>query len=533
MAADRVSSPTIAIMGAGFSGLAMAHYLRQTLPHAVITIFEAADDVGGTWYKNTYPGAYCDVMSHVYSFSFAPNPRWSEAWSSQAEIHAYLANTAAAQHITPLIRFGHRITSARWDAGASRWRISLSQRSASAGAPPIESVWEAAFFIAAPGALAVPHTCDVPGVETFRGAVWHSAQWRHDVPLAGKRVAVVGTGASAAQIIPAIAPTVSALTVVQRTPAWVIPRRSFRYPEWVKTAFAYVPLLMWLYRCVLFFTFDARFYAFIQPLCGMGRAVEKLGRVHLKRHVKDPVLREALMPHYALGCKRIVLSDDLYPALTRPNVTLVPSALTRFTPTGIVTADGGQHDVDVVVLANGFDVARSFPGVPFFGEGGVSLEAQWASTAGPTAYYGVTIPAFPNLYLLVGPNTGLGHNSIIAMIEAQAAYIAQCVERTVALGGDGGAATMAVKPSVCDAYNARLQEALTHRVWAGCASWYNAYGGKVRGAHTRMVVPQCALGGGADYLRSICVLFSPITARIVPHQRHHPPPPSFVPPFPP
>ena len=465
------STATIAIMGAGVSGICMAYDLLKRksgpLARAKIVIFEAEPDLGGTWYKNTYPGAACDVMSHFYSYSFALNPNWSEGWSPQSEIKDYLSHCADSFGVTPLVRFSHRITSARWDADAAVWRISVVDGSSN------ESVWAASFFVAAPGALCAPATVDVPGAASFRGHVWHSAKWRHDIPLAGKHVACIGTGASAAQVVPAIAPAVGSLLVVQRTPAWVVPRRNFRYSSTAKFAFAWIPGCMLLYRLFLFCLQDLRFFAFIKPVWGLNKAATALARRHLRKQVADPALREALTPHYPIGCKRVVISDDLYPTLARSNVSLVPSALTSFTSTGIVTADGKEHAVDVVIMCNGFDVARSFPGVPFYGEGGVSLAERWAAASGPTAYLGVAVPSFPNLFLLVGPNTGLGHSSIITMIEAQAAYIIQCIERTA---GAGPRASITVCKEPHDAYNAQLQADLAGRVWAGCKSWYNQQG---------------------------------------------------------
>ena len=469
---------TVAVLGAGVSGICIAREVllkaarsESPLKDASVVVFESNPGLGGTWFNNTYPAAACDIMSHFYSYSFALNPNWSEGWSPQAQIQAYLKRCADSFGVTPRVRFSHRVTSASWDDVAAEWVISVTDTANNSS-----SEWRAKFFVAGPGLLCLPSSVDVPGVDAFRaagGLVWHSARWRHDVPLAGKRVAVIGTGASAGQVIPAIAPAVGSLLVVQRTPAWVAPRRNFKYSATSKFLFAWIPGLMWLYRLTLYLLQELRFWALINPSLGLGKGVSAIARKHLKKQVSDPTLREALTPHYPMGCKRVVISDDLYPALTRSNVSLVPSALTSFTSTGIVTADGKEHDVDVVIMCNGFDVSKSFPGVPFFGTRGVSLAERWAAASGPTAYLGVAVPDFPNLFLLLGPNSGLGHSSVITMIEAQAAYIIQCIERTA---GAGPRASITVCKEPHDAYNAQLQADIAKRVWAGCKSWYNQQG---------------------------------------------------------
>lgn len=471
MASGGAAHPKFAVLGAGISGLCAAQKIKREFPNAELVVFESLPQLGGTWYVNTYPGAACDIMSHFYSLCFELNPSWSQAWSSQGEIHAYLVHAATKHGLTRHIRFNSRVEEGRWNAATKMWDLRVKD-TAGGGT----HVFSANFLFAGPGALCEPSAPSIPGLDAFTGgggALFHSARWDHSVSLEGKTVAVVGTGASAAQIAPAIVDKVAHMYLLQRTPAWVMPRGNYAYSALAKWLFATLPFLISLYRTCLWYMHDVRFFAFIHPQPVLKGVAVGMARAHLESEVADPALRAALTPHYPLGCKRVVVSDDFYRALTRPNAALIPSALQRFTKTGIVCADGRAVSVDAVVLATGFDVAKSFPGIPFFGEGGYSLAKKWAQD-GPEAYYGVLAPSMPNLFFLVGPNTGLGHSSIIAMIDCQVHYAVECIKGLRA----GGAATVQVRQDASDTYNARIQTRLANRVWTGCASWYNGQGTK-------------------------------------------------------
>lgn len=469
---------SIGIVGAGISGIAAAYRLSRAFPLASIVVFEASDDVGGTWRANTYPGAACDVASHFYSLSFALNPAWSEGWASGAEIQKYLRGVAASTGVRAMVRFRSRVRAAAWHDAAREWRLAVVEEAAGAPAAPSARAYTHAcrVLVLAPGALCAPAAAAFPGRESFRGAVMHTAAWRPDVPLAGRRVVVVGTGASAAQVVPAVAPVAARLTLLQRTPAWVVPRGNFKWSAWARAAFRYVPLLMAAYRVFKWLQHDVRYYAFIRPAHGcLRRAARRAAEAHLARGVPDDAaLRRALTPRYEMGCKRVLVSDDLYPALARENVALVPSALARFSPTGVVCADGTAVDADVVVLATGFDVAASYPGLPVTGRAGFDLAAAWARAGGPEAYLGVAVAGAPNAFLLVGPNSGLGHSSIIAMIECQVHFVERCLRELARRR----AATIEVRAGAHAAYNARVQRDLEGTAWTGCASWYNDGGRK-------------------------------------------------------
>ncbi len=460
---------TIAIVGGGISGIAACFRAREAFPAADIVVFEKGDAIGGTWHVNSYPGAACDVRSHFYSLSFALNPQWSKGWSSQAEIQAYLLKAAEETGVIRHVKLRHKVEKAAWDGSASVWRLTVTNLATGRSFAHV-----ARFLLAAPGALCAPAVADYPGQESFKGDVFHTAAWRHDLSLTGKRVAVIGTGASAAQVVPAIIDEVAALVLVQRTPAWIVPRGQFTYTPFERRLFAALPFLMWLYRSFMWYQHDLRFFAFIRVpkwWKGLGKIAAALARRTMTKAIVDPVLRDVLTPRYAMGCKRVLVSDDFYPALARPHATVVPAALVRFTPTGIVTADGSSHAVDAVVLATGFDVAASFPGIPFTGKDGYSLQKAWEE-GGPVAYMGVAALHCPNLFFLVGPNTGLGHSSIIGMIEAQVDYIVAAMRHVVRTGKR----SMTVKDDAHDAYNARLQADLEGTSWGGCKSWYNGQG---------------------------------------------------------
>lgn len=444
----------VVVVGAGFAGLAAAIKLREAGERFVV--LERAADLGGTWRDNTYPGCACDVPSHVYSFSFAPNPDWTRAFSPQPEILAYLQRTAREHGVLPAIRFSHEVLAAVWQEDARRWLVRTSAGELTADV-----------LIVGSGPLSEPKEPDLAGLETFAGTTFHSAAWRHDVDLTGKRVAVVGTGASAVQFLPAVAAAAGAVSVFQRTPPWVLPRRDRPISPARRWVYRHYDPARRLTRAATYLGRESWILGFsFQP--ALMRLAERQAREFLARCVADPGLRDALTPRYRLGCKRVLLSNDYYPTLTRPHVRLVTDRLVGATPTGLCT-EGSEHPFDVVIFATGFHVTDPPIARRITGRGGRSLAADWTA-GGMRALHGTAVPGYPNLFFLVGPNTGLGHNSIVVMIEAQVRYVLDLLAR---LRGSGAAAVEA-RPEAVAAYNDRLQRRLATTVWnsGGCASWY-------------------------------------------------------------
>src|SRR6201994_308547 len=448
---------SVAIIGSGFGGIGMAARLKRAGVHDLV-VLERDDALGGTWRDNSYPGAACDVPSHLYCFSFAPNPGWSRSFSPQPEIWSYLNRVAAAEGVTGHIRFGHEVTAARWDPDGHLWHVEIR------GRPPLT----ARFLVSAAG----PLTPDLPGLENFAGTVFHSATWDHHHDLAGRKVAVIGTGASAIQFVPRIQPQAGRLDLYQRTPPWIIPRRdrAITGPEhWL---FRHVPLTQKVARASIYWARESYALGFTKRPGLMG-AAERIALRHLARQVPDPGLRQRLTPDYRMGCKRILLSNDFYPALTRPNVSLVTDGIAEIRDKSVVTADGIERETDTIIFGTGFHVA-DFPVAQRIWNGaGVSLARQWTSRAphrGPDAFRGTTAPGFPNLFVLTGPNTGLGHNSQVFMIEAQIRYVAAAVRYARRRGAD----RVEVRPRAQAAYDRALQRKMAHTVWAtgGCRSWY-------------------------------------------------------------
>lgn len=451
---DAGRSTRVLIIGSGFAGIGMAVRLRER-GITDIVILERAPELGGTWRDNVYPGCACDVESTLYSFSFAPNPRWSHSFSSQSEIQEYLLRVATEHGIRPLIHFNEEVTGARWDDVARAWTV----RSTS-------GEWRADAVVMANGALSDPRVPAFPGLEQFGGPVFHTARWDARAELRGKRVAVIGTGASAIQVIPAIQPEVAELVVVQRTPAWVLPRFDHVVPEWRKRLYAAAPFAQRLVRAFLHLRHETLFIPFRHP--HVRRAVEWILRWNLRRQVRDPSLRRSLAPDYGIGCKRLLLSDDYYPAMTRPNVRLVTSPLESVRPDGIVTADGRAHAVDVIVLATGFRVTDPILAPHVVGRGGRSLAESWAGS--PRAYMGTTVTDFPNLFLLMGPNTGLGHSSVVMMAEAQVEHVLG----VLGLMAAKGARAAEPRAEAQAGFVRWMDESLASTVWntGGCDSWY-------------------------------------------------------------
>ena len=443
----------VAVVGAGFGGLGMA--LRLVAEGVGdFVVLERAEAVGGVWRDNVYPGAACDVHSHLYELAAAPNPRWSRRFSAQPEIRAYLERVADAGGLRRHLRLGHDVEGAAWDPGARRWRIATDRGG-----------YTADVLVAATGGLSEPLVPDLPGLDAFAGPVVHTARWPDGLDLAGRRVAVVGTGASAVQVVPAIQPEVEHLTLFQRTPPWVMARRDAPVGEAVRRRFERWPRLQRAVRRALYGVREGFGLAFRNA--SVGATAEALARRHLRAQVPDPALRRRLTPDYRYGCKRVLLSDDYYPALTRPNVT-VTGAAARVRPDALVDAEGAVHPADVVVLATGFHVHDH----PFMarvaGRGGRTLAETWGPS--PVAHLGTTVAGFPNFFLLQGPNTGLGHTSVILMMEAQIDHVAH------ALGAMRRRRLAAVepRPEAQAAWVAEVDALAEGTTWTvgGCRSWY-------------------------------------------------------------
>ncbi len=445
----------VAIVGAGFSGLAMAIALHAAGRDDMV-VLEKGEGVGGTWRDNTYPGCACDVPSHLYSYSFAQNPDWTRRYAPQPEILAYLERCADTHGVRPFLRFGHEVTEARWDAARGRWRVSVRDR------PPVL----ARALVLGTGALHRPAFPSVPGRATFEGPSFHSAAWDHDVDLRGRTVGVIGTGASAIQFIPPLVEQAERVVVFQRTAPWVLPRPDGPVPLWERAMYRAVPGLQRLYRWLLYAGMESQVAGFAGDPRLMAIA-RRLGERHLRDQVPDPARLALLTPSYTPGCKRILLSNDYYPAMARPHVSVETGALDAVAPDGVVLRDGRRIALDAIVYGTGFRVTEPVPPGVILGRDGVDLHARWSERM--TAHKGTTVAGFPNLFVLMGPNTGLGHNSMVFMIETQVAYAMQALDTM----DRRGAQALEVRPAAQQAWNEALQPRFEGTVWAsGCQSWY-------------------------------------------------------------
>ncbi|MCW3063708.1 MAG: NAD(P)/FAD-dependent oxidoreductase [Solirubrobacterales bacterium] len=445
---------SIAVVGGGFGGVGAAVMLRRA-GYDDVTVFERGERVGGVWNHNTYPGAACDVPSHLYEFSFEPNPRWSRRYAPQAEIQAYLEDVARRNGVFDRIRTSTEVTSARWDEDRDTWVLETS-------AGP----HEAQVLLTACGQLSQPSVPPLAGLEGFAGPAFHTARWRHDVDLAGKRVAVVGTGCSAIQVVPAIQPIVERVDVYQRSPGWTIPKMDFAYRERTQRLFERFPALQRLDRAAVFAFMELGAVAMTSRprLLAPLRAA---GRRQIASAIKDPELRRKVTPTDEIGCKRIMLTDEWYPTLTKPNVDVVTERIAAVTPTGIRTEDGTERPADVLVLATGFKSHGFVAPMEIAGAAGRTLAEEWGER--PRAYLGVTVPDFPNLFLLYGPNTNGGTGSVIYVIEAAIAHVIAALREL----DRADARRIELRRDAADAFDRELRGALAGTVWhTGCTNWY-------------------------------------------------------------
>jgi cation diffusion facilitator CzcD-associated flavoprotein CzcO len=450
-----VESVDVLIVGAGFSGLCMAIQLRKSGRDSFLVI-EKGEELGGTWWYNQYPGCACDIPSHLYSFSFARNPDWTRKYSGQREILDYLRATAKRFGVSDRIRLRTPLQEATWDEQRSVWHTVAGDG---------QRV-DARVLVSGMGALHIPKYPDLPGFDRFTGSAFHSAEWNPAVDLDGKDVAVIGTGASAAQIVPSIAPRARKLYVFQRTPAWVLPRPDGPISERWRWLYHSIPGLNRLVRTLIFFRIEMFVYGFLGNR-RMHALAERQARMHLEKQIPDPELRARLTPHYEFGCKRVLISSDFYPALTQPNVELVTSGIAQVREHSIVTEDGVERPLDVMVYGTGFRVTEMLRGIRIVGTGGVEIHDTWRERI--SAYLGITVSGFPNFFMLLGPNTGLGHNSVLLMIEAQVRYIMSCLR----LMRKRGERVMDVRPEVQQRFVEELRRLMPHTVWeSGCRSWY-------------------------------------------------------------
>ncbi|MFN8356111.1 MAG: NAD(P)/FAD-dependent oxidoreductase [Spirosomataceae bacterium] len=453
----------VAIIGAGFAGLGAAIRLQQA-GYESFVIFERAAEVGGTWRDNVYPGCACDVPSHLYSFSFEPNPNWSRMFSPQPEILAYLKSCVNKYKLQEKIQFNTEVQVCRFDEQSGYWTLQTSAA----------ELVQARVVVSAIGPLNRPNIPQFKGLSNFKGAVFHSSQWNQHESLHHKRVAVIGTGASAIQIIPSIAPDVQKLVVFQRTAPWVAPRPDRMASAFEKKLFRQFPFLQWSLRSLIYWILELRGTGLLGNRW-IHALNKKISLNHIKESIQDPKLQQKVIPTYEYGCKRIVISSDYYPALSRQNVQLVTDSISEISENSILTANGVEYPVDVIVLSTGFVAAEINVNQQIFGLGGRELIQEWREK-GAQAYLGTAVSGFPNLFFLVGPNSGIGHNSIIHIIESQVNYVVDYL-KTLKNRQDG--AYMNLRLGVQEVYNQQLQHDLKDTVWAsGCQSWYLTATGK-------------------------------------------------------
>jgi cation diffusion facilitator CzcD-associated flavoprotein CzcO len=451
----------VLIIGAGFAGLCMAIRLKQAGIES-FTLLERGEDIGGTWRDNLYPGCACDVQSHLYSYSFEPNAGWSRMFAEQVEILEYLRRCADKYGLLPHIRFGQNVSCARFDEARGIWTVETGSG----------NVYRARTVVSGMGALSNPARPNIEGMARFEGEQFHSATWKHDYDFAGKRVAVIGSGASAIQFVPQIAPKVARLDLYQRTAPWILPKPDRVIGKAERAVYRAFPLAQKVMRWGIYWQLEARVVAFtVDP--SLMRPVAKHARRYIRRSIQDPELRAKLTPDYTVGCKRVLISNDYYAAIARPNVSVITDAIRELRARSVVDQTGHEREVDAVVYATGFQVQNLMPTGTFFGRLGRDLADMWRE--GPVAYKGTTVTGFPNLFFLLGPNTGLGHSSVIYMIESQVAYVIAALRQM----RKNGWRTLDVNPDAQARYNQTLQSKSARAVWeSGCASWYLTENGR-------------------------------------------------------
>ena len=449
------------IVGAGFGGLCMAIKLREA-GHTDLLILEKGREVGGTWRDNQYPGAACDVQSHLYSFSFAPKLDWPLRYSGWQDIYSYTLDVTERYQLRPSIRFNREVTGAQFDEASARWTVSTAQG----------ETWSCRYLVLASGPLHVPAIPDIPGLASFQGKLMHSARWDKSYDLTGKRVASIGSGGSAIQYVPEIAPKVAKLHVFQRSAAWVVPRDTRHYSTFSQTLFKWLPWTRVLHRWGLYWWNESRVWPFLLP--PVARLLQRVVAWRMRRQVRDKATADALIPDYTLGCKRVLISNVWLPTFNRPNVELVTKPIKEIREHSIVTADGQEREVDCLILGTGFQVDPRLymKGFTLTGRKDHDIHRDWAKL--PTAYLGISVAGYPNLFQLVGPHTALGHNSIIFMIEAQVNYVLRCMDYVRARGADW----LDVTPAAQQKFTQWTQDQLKTTVWnSGCQSWYQTADG--------------------------------------------------------
>ena len=454
------ATPTVAIIGSGLAGLSMAMQLQKAGIHS-FTIFEKSGRVGGTWRDNTYPGAACDVPSHLYSFSFEPKTNWSRVFPPQSEILSYIEQCVHHRDLGRHIRFNAEIESARFDEARSQWQLRTTGG---------DDYW-AHVLVFACGQLNRPAYPKIAGLSELEAVQFHSARWNHDYDLSGKTVAAIGTGASAIQFVPVVAQQAQKLYVFQRTPPWLLPKPDRAYFPIERFVFSHVPPVRRLYRSLIYWALEMR-VAMLTKRSWLQQYHKRRALDYLRKSIEDPRLRHALTPDYPIGCKRILISNDYYPALCRPNVELVTSPIERATKEALVTEDGVRRNVDAVIYGTGFLSTGFLAPMKIVGRQGLDLNDAWRN--GAEAYFGVAVAGFPNLFLLYGPNTNLGHNSILFMIECQVRYTIQCIERL----RRNRLASLELRADATGNYNRQLQDRHAQLVWSACTNWYTHESGK-------------------------------------------------------
>lgn len=463
------------VIGAGFAGLCSAIRLKQAGYR--FAVLEQAPAVGGTWWWNTYPGIACDIPAHFYCFSFAPNPDWSAAYPPGPEIQRYLADVTDRYGLRETIRFDTRVTQCVWEADRGCWRVETDGG----------KTMRARHLVQATGGLHQPNLPDIPGRDSFPGPVLHTARWDHSIDFEGKRVAIVGSAASAIQLAPALARDGAEVTLFQRTANYINPRGNHAYSEAMRTQFRRFPWLMQAWRGYLRQRLDTLIYPIVRRAGGFGRFVR--GRVlkGMRRRISDPDMQAALTPPYALGCKRMLISDDFYPALGRGDVRLVASGVDRIEGPTIIASDGTRVEADILVFATGYDIGAQLRALPVTGREGRVLQDEWDDIA--EAHRGTAVAGFPNYWIVTGPNTGVGTTSVIFMIETHVDYILRAMARA-------GSGTIEVRPEAQAAYNAEIQSRLSDTVWAtgGCDSWYKRPDGRIETLYP---------GNAADFCRML------------------------------